>query len=131
MYRAELVEHDIRLGRQILDALASAQISVAAALWLYVPQISEWHLIIGTSLVDKKGPRGAYGEVWSIFEKGKLLPLLPLRRLYLMSPKEEFIAALRTTVRTMREGRLTSAYIGGRLIEDAYLYDVRSTPRGN
>lgn len=126
LYQAELVEVDIELGRRILEALAHAHIPVSAALWLFVPQLGEWHLMIATSLVDRKGPRTAYGELWTILQKHQLLPQLPLRRIYLLSPKTPFVSALRSTLRTMLPGRLRSAYLGDRFIEDAYVYPVPS-----
>lgn len=124
MYQAELVEADIELGKRILDALARAHIAVSAALWLFIPQLGEWHLMIATSLVDRKGPRSSYEKIWSILQKQQLLPQLPLRRIYLLSPSTPFVSALRTTLRKMLPGRLRSAYVGDRFIEDAYVYPV-------
>lgn len=127
VYPTVLVESDITLGNKVLDALAHAHIPVAAALWLYVPQVEEWHLIIATPLVDKKGPRSAYGEVWNILGSRNLLPDVPFRKLFLVTSKSAFISGLRNKFRTTRSrfpSYLRSAYVGDRFVEDAYIYPV-------
>jgi len=125
VYKAVLVENDIELGKRILTALDSARILVTGALWLYAPQIEEWHLIIATPLVDQKGNRSAFMTVWHILKRYNLLDPAPLRRIFLVSSHDDLIATLRRAYGPPHfpsEFRLTAAYFGNLSIEDAYIY---------
>lgn len=128
MYQAILVEQDIEIGRRILAALDGAKIPVTGSLWLYVPQLGEWHLMIGTPAVDRKGPRGAFMQIWNILAREELLQLAPLRRISLVKSDDPLISALRNAYRRPypSEFPLTSAYFGNISIEQAYVY--RLTP---
>lgn len=87
MATAALVDKDLDIGREIIKALAG-HIPVTVAFWAYVPESSEWQLFIATPLVDSKGPKGAYQEVFDVLHDAKMDPYLPWRKLFLRSPKD-------------------------------------------
>lgn len=125
MYKAYLVDQDIEAGRQILAALEKAHVPVTGFLWLSVPSLEEMHLLIGTSLVDRKGPRTAFMEVWNILAQENILDLAPLRRISLVRSDDPLISNLRRAYAdTLHEPefRVTSAYFGNVSVEDAYVY---------
>ena len=125
MHTSPLVTTDLEIGTHILEALRRAHVPVSGALWLYVPELEEWQLKIGTSLVDKKGPRSAFGQVWTVLKKEDLLKEAPLSRISLLSPKDPLMANLRKSSRpsSLPIRRITSSYVGKVFVDDAYIYD--------
>ncbi len=125
MYKAYLVDQDIEVGRQILAALDKAHVPVTGFLWISVPSLEDMHLLIGTSLVDKKGPRTAFMEVWNVLSREALLDSAPLRRISLVRSDDPLLLNLRKAyANTLHEPefRVTSAYFGDMSVEDAYIY---------
>lgn len=119
---------DLEIGSHILEALRRARIPVSGGLWLYVPEAEAWQLKIGTTLVDTKGPRAAFGQVWKVLKKEGLLEAAPLGRISLVSPKNELMANLRKSYRHSGPAirRITSSYVGNVFVDDAYIYDELS-----
>lgn len=116
---------DIDTGRKLTKALERPPFSASASLWFYIPEASEWRLIVGTSLVDKKGPIQAYGELQKILRKEQIG--LDLRYISLVSPQDPLIRLLRTALQTgpqMTEVRFTGNTINNVYIEDAYIYRI-------
>lgn len=116
---------DIDTGRRLTRALEGPPFSASASLWLYMPEASEWRLVIGTPLVDKKGPIQAYGELQKVLQKEQIT--LDLRHVSLVSPQDSLIGLLRKALRTgpqMAEVRFTGNTIDNVYIEDAYIYRI-------
>jgi len=150
MATTALVNRDLEIGREILDALARAGVPVNVAFWAYVPQISEWQLFIATALVDSKGPKSAYEQVLRILHDAGMERELPWRRIFLRSPRDPVLKTLedRTSysgpieiveVENIPRGapsayyvtyapypggtfRILNMAVGDRFIEDAYVY---------
>ena len=93
-------------------------------LWAFVPQLQEWQFIIATPLVDTKGPIAAYGEVQRALEKHGVYKDIPLRRIFLKSPKDRVLTLLEKQSRAAphEDFREVNAPIAGDFVEDAYLY---------
>jgi len=139
MATAALVDRDLDIGRRILAGLARARIPVNVAFWAYVPQISEWQLYIATPLVDSIGPKSAYAKVLTALHDAGMDPELPWRRIFLRSPRDTILKSLEKQAKSHPEEnfRILNAPIGGRFIEDAYVYsgavDIQESenlPRG-
>jgi len=139
MATAALVDRDLDIGRRVLAGLAKGRVPVSVAFWAYVPQISEWQLYIATPLVDSIGPKPAYAKALSALHDAGLDPELPWRRIFLHSPRDPVLKSLEKQAKSHSEEtfRILNAPIGGRFIEDAYVYsgalDIQESenqPRG-
>jgi hypothetical protein len=127
VYKAVLVEDDIKIGREILTALDNAQILTTGLLWLYVAELEEWQLLIASSLVDRKGPRSAFMEFWKVLQRADLLQRAPLRRISLVTQNDKLVMALRRAYgpsKFVSEFRITSAYVGNLFLDEAYIYKL-------
>jgi hypothetical protein len=124
MATATLVNSDIEIGRRIVATLTRANIPVTVYLWAFVPQLQEWQLIVGTPLVDNKGPLAAYAEVNRTLRKEGLFDDVPLRRIILRSPNDRVLKSLEKESRAVPHEvfRVVNAPIAGNFVEDAYLY---------
>ncbi len=124
MATATLVTSDIEVGRRIVATLTRASIPVTVYLWAFVPQLGEWQLIIGTPLVDSKGPLAAYGEVNKALRKEGLFDDVPLRRIFLRSPNDRALKSLQKQSGAVPQEafRVVNEPIAGNFVEDAYLY---------
>lgn len=124
MATAALVDRDIEIGRRILVALSKAGVAVSVAFWAYVPQVNEWQLFIATPLVDAKGNRAAYDQVLRALQNAGINGDLPWRRIFLRSPKDNVLKSLEKRSKAAPDEvfRVVNNEIGGRFVEDAYLY---------
>jgi hypothetical protein len=117
-------KNSIDLGRRMIAELSRAGIPVAVGLWAFAPQSEEWQLTIATPLVDELGPLAAYGKVRKVLEKSGVEDHLPLRSIFLRSPKDRVLRSLQKESRALghEDYRLVNAAIEGNFVEDAYLY---------
>jgi hypothetical protein len=124
MATATLVSSDIEIGRGIVGTLARASIPVTVYLWAFVPQLQEWQLIVGTPLVDSKGPLAAYGEVNKALRNAGIFDEVALRRIVLRSPNDRVLKSLERESHAVPHEvfRVVNAPIAGNFVEDAYLY---------
>jgi hypothetical protein len=124
---AALVDTEISLGRELINALDEAGFPVQAALWVYVPEASEWRFVVATPLVDQKGPTATYSEVQRALKR--FVPSqISLRRISVVSPRDRFIQVLRSAIRTdpgISGIRFTNNTINNVFVEDAYIYRLQ------
>ena len=130
MDKTPLVEKDMEEGRRLIEALDKTEFQVEAAMWFYSTDSGEWQLLIASPFVEKNGPKKAYGFIQS--ELAKLSPTsgISLKDISVLSPKHHLIALLRKAIRTgsgISSIRFTRNVINNTLIEDAYIYRMRST----
>ncbi len=119
---------DMDFGKVLWNTLrGNEKFDAKGALWLLQPEAGEWHFVIATPLVDEVGPRKAYEELSDITrsisaDSSKLL------KIELISPRQPFYEALRSVfgnTASVEGARLGGTQIGGRYINDAYLYEIR------
>ncbi len=55
MDNAELVDKDLRIGRDIIGLLAAANLAIDDAFCAYVPQVEEWRLVLSSPAVKTLG----------------------------------------------------------------------------
>jgi hypothetical protein len=119
---------DIDFGKVLWNALrGSKKFPAIGALWLFQSESAEWHFLIATPRVDEIGPRKAYEELSEITRR---IPAdsSQLLRIELISPKQPFYQALRSVfgkTASVEGARLGNTQIGGKYINDAYLYEIR------
>lgn len=124
MAEAILVEPKIRAGAEVLQALDDELGEVFTAFWYRDPETDDWHLVIGSDVVDREGPTRANSRLLKIL-KGKDTELSPLevdlvgRR----DPLVEAIRTLKTQPMTLRAPmHIYRTMLGGHYVDDAYVY---------
>ena len=106
MDQTTLVEKDIRIGNDIIGLLTAAGIPVVDAFWAYMPEIEEWRLILTSPKVRQIGVRNAYMALSRALHNSRLAEEIPLRRLSLLSPKDQLVRNIRTRLSYSYEGSL-------------------------
>jgi hypothetical protein len=101
-----LVENERRIAARIMSALAAAKVVVDLCDWHYVPPLEEWQLIIATPLYDSIGPRGTYFRLVDALERAGIYKDVPMRRVFLKSPKDPVVKLLRQEAREQQEGTI-------------------------
>jgi hypothetical protein len=127
-YVEALTGIDIDFGKSLWHALrGNEKFPVDGALWLSQSESDAWHLLVATPRVDEIGPRKAYEELSKITRRLRV-DSGQLSRVELISPRQPFYQALRSVfgkTATVEGARLGNTQIGGKYINDAYLYEIR------
>lgn len=111
MDQAALVTPDVEGGKELLAALDKDELDVRAALWLYMPEISEWRLFVATPLVDKLGPRKIYGRIQSILRRLERPHDISLGNISVVSPESELIKLFSRVIQTHSDSIMTHKFI--------------------
>jgi len=126
MASSELVDADIRAGRDVIAELVEAGIPLRTASWFHAPEFEDWRLMLATSLVRKEGPLAAYKRVTRVLARHESTEHFPLSQLWLVDDKDPRIDALSKYIRTTSgsEVRLTNCQVHGFFIPDALIYGL-------
>lgn len=126
MVKDVLVKERIEAGRTLTSLLDRAKLRVVASFWLFEPEANEWRLVISSPLVASQGPMVILRKVQSLLlEDDQLKGQLDLRDVYPEDPRSDLVQSFRSGLRTgkgLKEIRLTGSRVGGRFVEDAYVY---------
>ncbi len=127
MAQALLVSVDIPLGREIIDALDAAGLTVNVALWAWLGSHEDWRLVLASRRLDKDRDRiEAYMAVHAAMDAaGISVNRDPIKTV--LSMKDPFIRELRRLYAKSGdvEGmRLGGRRFGNRYVEDAYVYRI-------
>ena len=124
---ATLTESDLSFGKKITQQLKATKFPFKGTLWLYDEDADDWRLIIGSELVDTKGPQEAYLELGKMISSVGGSDFQRLR-ITVVSPKSTLFAALRSVFANTSDvegARLQNATVNGVLVPDAYLYEMK------
>jgi|SRR5579863_9443740 len=127
-YVETLNRADIEFGQKMWHSLQNSKdFSMQGIFWLLDSDAGEWHLVIATPKVDSVGPRDAYRELARITRE---IPAdaRQLLKIALISPKDPMYQTLRSVFGqavSVEGARLGNTVVGGRSIDEAYLYEVR------
>src|ERR1700682_1679623 len=118
MDKATLVDIDIKAGERVLQILDNAGFKVNIALWLYSSEFEAWRLYIASPLVDTKGPKEAYLQLFSALRS--IEPdLASAVTITVVSPKDPFMRSLKRTF-----GMTSSVHgmrLGGNIIDGVFV----------
>ncbi len=121
-----LNEKLIEDGRVLLQNLDDSGLAVKAALWIYLPDLRSWRLMLSFPDVRTKGPKAAYTRVQSALNKLKKRGCtLALDEVSVAAPDAPLMKLLRGEITTnsgIHGIRFTQHVIDGQLVEDAYIY---------
>ncbi len=126
MVKEILVDKQIEAGRELTERLDKAGFPVTASFWLYDSDENEWRLTLALEAVDQRGvgSRKVYGKIQDILaEDAELRRALDLTDIHLAGPEDSLIRDFRK-LRQRKLGlvRLKRTVVGGRYVEDAYVY---------
>jgi|SRR5271168_2959868 len=125
MDQATLVSLDVNAGLKVLDALDTAQIKVAVALWMVSSDYDDWRLVLSSPSLDQTHPLRAYEKVAEALHDRFVYMRPPI---LILPTKDPFIRELRRLFGKAKDVtgmRLGGQMIGNKFISDAYAYRVK------
>src|SRR5580693_8196042 len=126
MDQALLVNIDVPVGREVVDALDKAGLTVNVALWAFLSEYEDWRLVLASRTLDKE----------DLFRQHVLVNRatddagIGIRRapvILILKMTDPFIRELRRIFGKSKdvEGmRLGGQLIGGRYIRDGWVYRI-------
>jgi len=129
LVKESLSSEMISAGEELTRRLDEARFIVSASLWLYIPEINTWRLMIGSPEVRTQGPKKAYRQVQSVISK---MPpdhaRIPLKDITVIDSNDPLLTLLRVAIKT-GDGtsgiRFSRNVVNGTTIEDSYIYRIR------
>jgi hypothetical protein len=97
---------DLQIEGRVLAALSLAKIPITLCDLNYVPELSEWQLVIATPLYDRKGPHEANSRVVKALQDAGFYEDVPIRRLFVRSSEDPLVKAIEQETKLKREGTL-------------------------
>lgn len=126
-YVDALTTWDIDFGRQLWQALRQNKIFPTKGVFWLLGSENGWRLLVATPRVDEVGRRKAYEELGNL-TRGVVPGASQSLLVELISPKTPLYQGLRSVfgkTASVEGARLGNTQIGGRYIDDAYLYEIR------
>jgi hypothetical protein len=121
-----LTQDMIDAGRKLIEDLDKAELSIRAALWLYLSETNVWRMIFAMPEVRIDGPRKVYKKVQMVLKKTPDDQLkIALRDISVVDDFDPLIKLLKSALKTgsgISGVRFSSNTINGHLIKDAYIY---------
>lgn len=133
MVAMDLSELRIRQGRELIEALdRTGELTVGAALWLYLGEIDCWRLVLEIQEADALGKAEVHRRIQAVLADRAAgdgatakLRSLDVTVAETNSPEAATLSSLRALVRTgggLHGVRLTNTVIQARVIEDVLIY---------
>lgn len=123
-----LTKEMIQAGADLVRRLDEAHLAVNASLWLYIPDINLWRLVIASPAVKEEGPKKIYQKIQSVLSQASDDAFkVTLSDISVVENSDPLITLLRTSVTTgigISGLRFSRSTINGHFIEDAHLYRV-------
>lgn len=127
MDKTTLVEKDINEGKELIEAIDEASITLQAALWIYLSESDEWRFMIALPMIDQIGPKKTYTNIQSILVKNEHLGI-SLKDISIVSPNHNLIKVLKMVISTgpgIQGIRMKRNMVNNVFIEDAYIYRIQ------
>ena len=128
MVKEQLTEEMIEAGAQLTAKLDEMRLPIAAAMWLFSPDINEWRLLFASPELSTAGPRYVYKLIEEARQAlGDKAAAAPLSVIGLVDENHQLVQLLRIAVRTgagVSRIRFSKNAINGHFIEDALIYRV-------
>lgn len=134
LVKDSLTDTMIKAGADLTRKLDEVGWPVLASLWLYLPELNDWKLLLASPLVTTEGPRRAYESVQTALATiaTEQAPLA-LSDIEVVEPSNYLIALLRTAINTgptINGIRFTRNVINGQFIHDAHIYRMSDRAPG-
>ena len=127
MVKHNLNEEMIDAGKVLIKKLIDQDHQLTGALWFYFSDTNIWRLILASQIVKAKGPRAMYEKVQSVIRASSdEFPSLELSNITVVSPEDNIITQFESVL--LMAGfsgtRISNDTISGRVIEDAFIYNI-------
>jgi hypothetical protein len=126
MVKEILVDKQIEAGRVLTERLDKGGFPVTASFWLFNSEENEWRLTMALEAVNQPGVgrRTVYRKIRELLEQDPDLGhALDMQDIYLDGPYDSLIRDFRKLrQRKLEVVRLKRTVVGGRYVEDAYVY---------
>lgn len=103
MDKSALVERELEIQGQVVEALRRAKIPVTAVDWTWVPQFESSQLVVVTSLRDERGPRESYARILEALSHAGVYQTVPIKELVVLGPEDSLAQELIRQLKVMRE----------------------------
>ncbi|MGA2713918.1 MAG: hypothetical protein ABSG41_12495 [Bryobacteraceae bacterium] len=125
MAEALLVNIDIPVGLEVINALDAAGLTVNVALWAWLSEYEDWRLLIASRKLDKEDPLRRYLLVNAATDAaGIAIQRAPT--IMILKTTDSLVRELRALGRRFDlEGTRQSGKIGDRYVRDSYVYRVK------
>lgn len=113
----------ISLGKDLILELDETEFEVKSAFWLYLSEIKEWRLFLGSDFEPRFGPRKSYEFLNKILIEKKID--IPLQNISVVSPRSSLILNMRviiTTDRSINGITIKDCNINDFSIDEAFIY---------
>jgi uncharacterized membrane protein len=114
-------------GAELVSALEAHHFQLRDALWLYLPELSDWQLWLSSPTLNTTGPAGAYSELGRIARRADIAGI-DLSDVVIVDPGNPLLQLLRSAIGTgpnIGGIRFSRNTINGTFIEDAYIYKLQ------
>ena len=126
MAQALLVNLDIDTGAELVDILDRAGVKPSVALWMFASEYEDWRIFLSGRRFDALGIRGGYRLLHDTLDAAgfayERTPIVMIRPM--SDPFVRNVRRLYAKSKNFQGRRLGSQTIGGRFVEDAYVYRI-------
>jgi hypothetical protein len=126
--KEQLTQEMIEAGAKLTAMLDAMGLPIAAALWLFMPEVNEWRLSFASPEVSVSGPRKVYEKVEKARRAlGEQAAAVPLSAIGLLDANDQLVQLLRVALKTgagVSRIRFSKNVINGHFIEDALIYRI-------
>lgn len=126
MVKYNLTEEMVRAGESVILCLDRYNLIITSALWFYIPDATQWRLVLATPELRLEGPRRIYKKIQTALTKLDE-PKIQLKDISVIRSDDPLIVLFRSAIRTgpgIAHIRFTSSVINGVPIEDAHIYRI-------
>lgn len=127
MDQTVLVNIDIQRGADIITALDQSKLKVSVALFANLSEYGDWRMVLSARAFDELEITEAYGLLFgTLAAAGIGVEKIPVVLIFPMN--DPFVRELRKIfgkTGSVEGMRLGGQLIGGRFVEDAYVYRIR------
>ena len=126
MDKVALVNFDIEVGREVIDALDRDGKNPKVALWAKLPDYEDWRLVIASDQISQSGSLYGYSQINAAMEKAGI-PMRKRPKISLRPMDKPFIKALRSVFAKAADTygmRLGGQVFGDQYLEDAFVYRI-------
>ena len=131
MVEKTLTKEMIDSGENLIRKLDESGVQPDAAFWFYFPDTDEWKLVLAEVKVGRQGPKEVYRQIQEVlFKYSQQIGEVSLDNIALVKPDEPIVLLLGTAIRTgpgISGIRFKNNVINGMVIEDAYIYRLKSS----
>jgi len=126
--KEQLTDAMVAAGAELTRKLDESGVPIAAALWLFMPDVNEWRLFFASPDVSDAGPRKVYERIQMALQViGDKASVITLSMIGLLDPNAELVQLLRTFAHTgsrVARIRFSKNVINGHFIDDALIYRI-------